>query len=157
MAYPDQWAYLSTIKRISPFELRFWLEKAEQQNKILGVRLPIEEDDSQPRNLPTSRRLKEVAIDTSLLPKQLEIVLGNQLFIDKQKLPAVLQTWLLRLAAFQNPEFYKAQAMRLSTHDIPRIISCAELFSQHIALPRGCIEDLLTLLNELKIKAVLRD
>ena len=157
VAYPDQWAYLSTIKRISPFELRFWLEKAEQQNKILGVRLPIEEDDSQPWNLPPSRRLKEVAIDTSLLPKQLEIVLGNQLFIDKQKLPAVLQTRLLRLAAFQNPEFYKAQAMRLSTHDIPRIISCAELFSQHIALPRGCIEDLLTLLNELKIKAVLMD
>lgn len=157
VTYPDQWAYLSTIKRISPFELRFWLEKAEQQNNILGVRLPIEEDDSQPWNLPPSRRLKEVAIDTSLLPKQLNIVLGNQLFIDKQKLPTALQTRLLRLAAFQNPAFYKAQAMRLSTHDTPRIISCAELFSQHIALPRGCMEDLLTLLSELKIKAVLRD
>lgn len=157
MTYPDQWAYLSTIKRISPFELRFWLEKAEQQNKILGVKLPIEEDVSQPWNLPPSRKLKEVAIDTSLLPQQLEIVLGNQLFIDKKTLPAALQTRLLRLAAFQNPEFYKAQSMRLSTHGTPRIISCAELFSQHIALPRGCLEDLLALLKELNIKAVLRD
>ena len=54
MAYPDQWAYLATIKRVSPFELRFWLEKAEQQNKILGVKMPLEEDDSQPWNLPPS-------------------------------------------------------------------------------------------------------
>ncbi|MEI8570949.1 DEAD/DEAH box helicase [Methylomonas sp. LW13] len=157
VTYPDQWAYLSTIKRISLFELRFWLDKAEQQNKILGVKLPMEEDDSQPWNLTPSRKLKEVAIDASLLPKQLEIVLGNQLFIDKLTLPAALQTRLLRLAAFQNPEFYKAQAMRLSTHDKPRIISCAELFSQHIALPRGCLEDLLSLMKELNIQAVLRD
>ncbi len=157
VTYPDQWAHLSTIKRLSPFELRFWLDKAEQQNKILGVKLPVEEDDSQPWNLPPSRKLKAVAIDTNLLPKQLDIVLGNQLFIDKQTLPAALQTRLLRLAAFQNPEFYKAQAMRLSTHDKPRIISCAELFSQHIALPRGCLEDLLSLMKELNIKAVLRD
>jgi len=157
MAYPDQWAYLSTIKRISPFELRHWLEKAEQQNKILGVKLPIEEDDSQPWNLTPSRKLKDIAIDASMLPKQLEIVLGNQLFIDKQTIPAILQTRLLRLAAFQNPEFYKAQAMRLSTFGIPRIISCAELFSQHIALPRGCQDDLVSLLSELNITAVLRD
>ncbi|MGR8933867.1 MAG: TOTE conflict system archaeo-eukaryotic primase domain-containing protein [Gammaproteobacteria bacterium] len=157
VAYPDQWAYLSTIKRISPIELRYWLEKAEQQNKILGVKLPIEEDDSQPWTLPPSRKLKDIAINAGALPKQLEIVLGNQLFIDKQTLPAALQTRLLRLAAFQNPEFYKAQAMRLSTFGIPRIISCAELFSQHIALPRGCLEELLALLKELNIKAVLRD
>jgi hypothetical protein len=32
---------------------------------------------------------------------------------------------LLRLAAFQNPEFYKAQAMRLSTYEKPRVISRA--------------------------------
>jgi hypothetical protein len=42
---------------------------------------------------------------------------------------------LIRLAAFQNPEFYKAQAMRLSTFGKPRIISCAEDFPQHAGLP----------------------
>lgn len=155
--YPDQWAYLSTVKRISAFELRHWLEKAEQQNKILGVKLPIDEDDSQPWILPPSRKLKDIAIDPGTLPKQLEIVLGNQLFIDKKLLPSALQTRILRLAAFQNPEFYKAQAMRLSTFGIARIISCAELFSQHIALPRGCLENLLSLLSELNIEPILRD
>jgi hypothetical protein len=35
---------------------------------------------------------------------------------------------LNRLAAFQNPEFYKAQSMRLPTFDKPRVICCAEEF-----------------------------
>ena len=48
---------------------------------------------------------------------------------------------IIRLAAFQNPDFYKTQAMRLSTWDKPRIISCAEEFAQHVALPRGCLQD----------------
>ena len=34
---------------------------------------------------------------------------------------------LVRVAAFQNPEFYQVQAMRLPTYGKPRIISCAEL------------------------------
>ena len=54
---------------------------------------------------------------------------------------------ILRIAAFQNPEFYKAQAMRLSTFGKPRIISCGEDFARHIAVPRGCIGEVLELLN----------
>ncbi len=37
--------------------------------------------------------------------------------------------------------------MRLSTALTPRVISCGEEFSRHIALPRGCREDLNTLLQ----------
>jgi superfamily II DNA or RNA helicase len=47
--------------------------------------------------------------------------------------------------------------MRLPTFGKPRIISCAELFSKHIALPRGCLDDVLAQLTELDIKASLRD
>jgi superfamily II DNA or RNA helicase len=157
VTYPDQWAYLSTIKRISPIELSQWLEKAEQQNRILGVRLPIDEDEGEPWKLPPSRKLKDISTDTDTLPKSVTVVRGNQLFIGKSDLSSALQTRIIRLAAFQNPEFYKNQALRLSTFGTPRIISCAELFSQHIALPRGCLEDLLTLFDELNIQPVIRD
>ncbi|MDO9103427.1 MAG: DEAD/DEAH box helicase family protein [Methylovulum sp.] len=154
--YPDQWAYLSTIKRISPLELNLLVEKAEQQNRILGVKLPIAEEDGEPWKISPSRKIKEI-IMTEPLPKQVNIVLGNQLFIDNNDLPAILQSKILRLAAFQNPEFYKAQAMRLSTFGKPRIISCAEYYSQHIALPRGCQNELMNLLDELKIQPVIQD
>ncbi len=65
----------------------------------------------------------------------------NQIYIAKEGLHPGLRNRLLRLAAFQNPEFYKAQAMRLSTYDKPRVIACAEDHPQHIGLPRGCLDD----------------
>ena len=72
-------------------------------------------------------------------------------------MPPALRNRLIRLAAFQNPEFYKAQAMRLSTFDKPRIIACAEDYPQHIGLPRGCLDDLLQTLSALNIKPVVHD
>ncbi len=156
VGYADQWAYLSTIKRITLNELNQLIEMAEQQNSILGVKLPINEEDGEPWKMPPSRKIKEISLYESL-PKRVTITLGNQLFIDKSNLPTALQSRIIRLAAFQNPEFYKNQAMRLSTFDKPRIISCAEYYSQHIALPRGCQDELINLLGELKIKPVTRD
>jgi hypothetical protein len=82
---------------------------------------------------------------------------GNQIYIDRLKLQPALVNRLARLAAFQNPEFYAAQAMRLPTFGKPRIISCAELFLRHLALPRGCLEDVLSLLNDLGIAVEIRD
>ena len=75
------------------------------------------------------------------LPSTLELVLGNQIYIAKEGLHPGLRNRLLRLAAFQNPEFYKAQAMRLSTYNKPRVVACAEDLPHHIGLPRGCLDD----------------
>jgi superfamily II DNA or RNA helicase len=94
---------------------------------------------------------------TGTLPDRISIVIGNQIFLDKENLPAPLRNRLIRLAAFQNPEFYKAQAMRLSTYGKPRIVSCCEEFPKHLALPRGCLDDLISLLGELKIRAEIKD
>jgi len=62
-----------------------------------------------------------------------------------------------RLAAFQNPEFYKKQNLRLSTALTPRIISCAEDHEKHISLPRGCLDDVKTLLQENKSHLAVED
>ena len=64
---------------------------------------------------------------------------------------------LIRLAAFQNPEFYKAQAMRMSVWGKPRVIGCAENYPQHIALPRGFLDAALDLLRDNDIACDLRD
>ena len=91
------------------------------------------------------------------MPKSLELVLGNQIYIAKAMLTPGLRNRLLRFAAFQNPEFYKAQAMRLPTYGKPRIIACAEDYPQHIGLPRGCLEEVRELLSDLKIRSLVRD
>jgi len=64
---------------------------------------------------------------------------------------------LIRLAAFQNPEFYRAQAMRFSTFSKPRIISCCGDFPRHLGLPRGCLNELLDLFKSLRIDVKLTD
>jgi type III restriction/modification enzyme restriction subunit len=79
------------------------------------------------------------------------------LFVDKSGLPSQLINQIKRLAAFQNPEFYKKQNMRLSTATTPRVIACAEDLPQYIGLPRGCRTDLEALLREYGISVEIED
>ena len=79
------------------------------------------------------------------------------LFVPKADLSQRAMTHLKRLAAFQNPEFYKAQAMRLSVARIPRVISCSEETSEYLCLPRGCESDLKEVGKELGIDVRFRD
>lgn len=154
--HDDQWAYLSAIGRLSRGELASILAEAAATGQILGVRLPSTEEDDEPWAALPSRRSKGPPIEGEL-PGSVEVVLGNQIYVDRTKLPPALVNRIARLAAFQNPEFYAAQAMRLPTFGKPRIISSAELFSKHVALPRGCLDDLLKLLDDAGVAAVLHD
>lgn len=62
-----------------------------------------------------------------------------------------------RIAAFYNPEFYAKQGMRLSTYDIPRIISCSELMDAYLAIPRGCEDDVIDILKHYNVEYIVED
>jgi superfamily II DNA or RNA helicase/very-short-patch-repair endonuclease len=133
------------------------VQEAERRGRILGVRLPPQDDGEEaPWAAPPSRQRKEPPI-VGELPRMLELVLANQIYIAKEGLHPGLRNRLLRLAAFQNPEFYKAQAMRLSTYDKPRVVACAEDHPQHIGLPRGCLDDVRRTLTDLAVRISIRD
>jgi superfamily II DNA or RNA helicase/very-short-patch-repair endonuclease len=155
--YADQWSFLSGIQRMPKQRVEAIVREAESRNRIVGVRTasPDDEDDAQPWKLTPSRRRDWVP--SGVMPKALELVLSDQLYAAKADLPPSLRNGLVRLAAFQNPEFFKAQAMRLPVYDKPRIIACAEDHSEHVALPRGCLADAQELLRGLKIKTTIRD
>jgi superfamily II DNA or RNA helicase len=155
--YPDQWAFLSSIQKMAHQDLERIVKNVQDEGEITGVRAVIlDETENEPWKLTPSRKYTEPPI-TGPLPDQLNLVVSNQVYIEKEGLPAPLRNRIVRLAAFQNPEFYKAQAMRLSTYGKPRIISCCEEYPKHLALPRGCQEELLQALGELKIKTRLID
>lgn len=155
--YPDQWAFLSSVRRIEQSSVESIVEQAEAGNRVVGIRHAVtEEDGPAPWALPPSRRSKEPAV-CGPLPENLELVLSDEIYIAKDVLSPALRNRIVRLAAFQNPEFYKSQAMRLPTYDKPRIIGCAEDHAHHIGLPRGCLSDLLELLSETGIKHRIRD
>ena len=90
-------------------------------------------------------------------PASLDVIVCNEILLEKQSLPPALQNRLVRLAAFQNPEFQRAQAMRLGTYGKPRIVSCAQDYPHHIGLPPGCLEAVLQLLADLKVSPIIRD
>jgi len=92
-----------------------------------------------------------------LLPESISATLSNLINLEKKGIPSPLLNQLKRLAAFQNPEFYKRQRMRLSTALIPRVICCTEDYPKHLALPRGCLDKIQDLLNENGIKFNLKD
>lgn len=157
--YADQWTFLASLRRLSREEVETIADRAAQRGRIVGVQTVANaenDDELTPWALPPSRQQTKPPI-VGPLPRQVELVLGNQLYLAKKDLPPALQNRLIRLAAFQNPEFYKAQAMRLSTFNKPRIINCCEDFPQHIGLPRGCLDAATKLLQSLKIKTTIID
>ncbi len=155
--YADQFTFLSSLQPMCLARLMDIVQTAQKRGEITGVRLVVtDENENEPWRDHPSRRLSEVPIHDLHL-ESVELILGNQIYIEKEHLPAELRNRLIRLAAFQNPEFYKAQAMRLSTFGKPRIISCAEDFQKHIALPRGCLDETVELLQRLGIAVTLRD
>jgi superfamily II DNA or RNA helicase len=156
--YEDQWAFLSSIRRLRQDEVQSLIRVTIPAGDIIGVRRSTFEDDeaSGPWNLPPSGRLPTQVIEEPL-PARVSIQRGNMIYVEKTGLPATFLNHLIRLAAFQNPEFYSAQSMRLSTFGKPRIIACAEELSDHIALPRGLLREVLDLFEEYGIAADVLD
>ena len=154
--WTDQWAFLASVRKIARSQVEQIVEDAERRGRILGIRLPPQDDEEAEPWTARPSRPRETAI-VGDLPGSLELVLGNQIYIPKHELHPGLRNRLLRLAAFQNPEFYKAQAMRLSTYNKPRVIACAEDLPHHIGLPRGCFDDVRKTLSDLGVRMAVRD
>lgn len=123
--YQDQWMYLSSVEKFS-------------KRSILSV---------------LSKHNMTEPANQALLPAQIDIIVKNGLYIKKENLPSALFSKIISLASFNNPEFFKLQAKRMSTYGIQRIISCSHEDSEHVILPRGCMDDLKKLFKQHSIKA----
>ncbi len=142
--YPNQWQLLASVRRIAADQVDWTVnDAARRMDSVLGVQSVGGGVALRRRNHGHCLRPEKQVetIPEGACPESLELVLGNSVYVPKAGLPEAMLNQIIRLAAFQNPEFYKTQAMRLSTWDKPRIISCAEEFAHHIALPRGCLQE----------------
>ena len=156
--YPDQWAYLASIPRIEPVVVEKLAREASESGNVVGV--PVVDDvelDPDSPWIPRPSRQRRDRISREELPRSVRAVLAGRLFVEKEGLPPSLLNEIKRLAAFQNPEFYKEQAMRLSTALTPRVIGCAEELSRYVALPRRCRESLAELASDVGVELRIDD
>lgn len=151
--YPDQWAFLASVRPMAPHDIEPTILLATGGVHPLDVTFIEDEELATPWKRQ-STSIKKLA---GQMPKSLTVTLANLIYFEKAQLPQVLANRLIRLAAFQNPEFYKAQAMRISVWGKPRVVGNAENYPQHIALPRGCLDAALDLLRDNGIACDLRD
>jgi superfamily II DNA or RNA helicase len=155
--FGDQWAFLASVRRMTPTEVEDLAREAVRRGQVLGVRSTRTEDDAgAPWERPPSGRVRPAPI-TSPLPKIVRAVLAQRLFVASEGLPSPLLNGIKRLAAFQNPAFYEKQRMRLSTAATPRVISCAEELPGYVALPRGCLPNLESLLEAHGVELLVED
>jgi hypothetical protein len=156
--YPDQWAFLSALERVPMVIAEEIVAESQRKGDLLGVRTSVTDDEERqdPWTLPPSRKRLERLIPGPL-PERVQIVRANLVYVEKSGLPSAMLNRLLRLAAFQNPEFYKAQRMRLSTYAKPRVIACGEDFAEHVALPRGCLTEVIALLEAHGVRPEVQD
>ena len=154
--FADQWTYLASIWKVPYKDVERITGEASKSNQIIGVRMsPVDEDDPPWMQLPSGKKRFKTNIADRLL--QVELVVANRVYIKTESVPSVLLNQLKRLAAFQNPEFYKRQNMRFSTHATPRVICCAEIVDGYLSLPRGCLGDVIVVMEEYGIQVEQRD
>lgn len=150
----DQWLFLSQVERLSKQRINAILAELPSCHDSMGLSQikTSEKDETMPWE--TKQAQSEEYKD---LPSQVEIVLSNMIYIEKAGLPQKLMSDIIRLAAFQNPEFYRAQAMRMPIYNIPRVINLSSETDEYLAIPRGCLEDLSKLVSNLGIMLIQKD
>ena len=147
--YADQWQYLGTVKTVKTEQVETIISQYSKINELGELVKETEDKPWEPK-----KKQKLSALD---FPAELKIIRANMLYIPLDGLSSPAINAIKRLAAFKNPDFYRAQAMRMAIYDKPRIICCADITEKYIALPRGCETPLLNLLNETNVNYKITD
>ncbi|MFE9694244.1 DEAD/DEAH box helicase family protein [Micromonospora sp. NPDC005806] len=131
--YADQWAFLSTLDRLSPGGAEHVARQAKQA--VTGA------------DVATMSRSAATQVHPPL-PPVVHVEAGAGLSIDATQLtPAALATFK-HAAAMANPKFYELQRLRKSTWDTPRFIQGYDLtLDDHLVLPRGLRHTIATIVE----------
>lgn len=141
---PDQWEYLSNCKCLS---MDFVESKIQEWSSQQAVFTKADVGDEGGEISKPWEKKMALALEKSDVSEPLFIVLADCIYIPKNSVKPRTLNRIRKLATFSNQQFYKMQAMRYSTKQIPRVIQCFRELDRYVTLPRGCIDDLKEKLN----------
>jgi superfamily II DNA or RNA helicase len=153
----QQWHQLAHVVRLTRTEVESIVQSAVQTGSAVGrTTMTVDFAEGAPwMGRPSGK--PRAPVFTGPLPCKIVATLSQRVFVERTGIPPSLANHIRRLAAFQNPEFYRRQAMRLALKQTPRIICVAEDTEHHVALPRGCITDLAELAERSRIPLEISD
>jgi superfamily II DNA or RNA helicase len=132
--HEDQWAYLSSLGRMSPAEVNRVARRAG------GVTVGTTIDRIGPA---VSTRIRAAA------PPVVHARLSSGIRLEAGELPPALHATLKHAASMTNPLFYERQRLRMSTWDTPRFLrSYDETLDGGLVLPRGLQDTVASLVEQ---------
>ena len=138
--YADQWEFLLNVEKLNETTLEEILKRNANAQPLGELSRTSEK---KPWEIPAATNIERVDFSSEIV-----ITKSNMLYIPLNQLSSKVLNHLKRIASFRNPEFYKRQGLRFSTYSIPRIISCADVTDEYLALPRGCEDAVTTMMQE---------
>jgi hypothetical protein len=161
--YDDQWQFLRSVKKYSNEEIQNSIHITERRIGSFDERLlrsvqitdvsPQKEPDYVENSQEYRANLEKRKIDTKISGEFTIRMVDNDGFV----LPRSIKDQIKSLATFKNPAFYQAQKLRLSTRQIPGIVSCCEERNGWLCLPRIYCEDTQKILMESGYIPILQD
>jgi superfamily II DNA or RNA helicase len=142
--YADQWEYLSRVRKPSAADLNAAL-RSFAPSAELGKLVPNEGEEDLGK--PWERKREERPLTQADFLGTVAITSANMLHIEKRNLSPRALNRIRRLAAFKNPQFHDHQRYRISTWNIPRIISTTDETEEYLSIPRGAYRALVGLLD----------
>ena len=123
--HKDQWAFLSTLGRMTPHELKRAADRAGKVAVATEVTRLVTPSSTETR--PQAAPVLRARLGAGIRMEQAELTPG-------------LAATLRHAASMHNPLFYERQRMRVSTYNIPRFLrSYDETLDGGLILPRGML------------------
>ena len=158
--YRNQWSRLLSTRKVSKERINKCLTDwcpAEGAMSIFQSDAEEPEDASVPLLFGRSPRPSLGHFHRDDVAGAMQIVLSDGVYIDKHNLKPRIQNAIRRIAAFSNSQFFMNLKMGFSNLDTPRIVYAGYDEGEYIVIPRGCLDDLKSLLDDAEISHSITD
>ena len=153
-AFPNQWAFLSTIQKISPAQIKNLLESS----------LVFQQTPSESKKTTSEDQLQSTEEDfdieivvTTTQGQEVKLILGAGISIPNIWLPDKLYRFFKKELNFPNPEFYAKERFGYSTWQTSRFIKTIDVNPEGITIPAGYLDQVLQFINENQFRVEIVD
>ena len=160
VAFEDQWSYLAGLPRLSRESLDGTLARVAPVRPLAP---PVQAGDASEHQHDFALQSDAAVLDLShprirsgMISGEVTVRLDAQIHMPRS-LPTPVLAALRRLATFPNPVFYEKLRLRFATFDTPRFLFVGEWHADRLVLPRGVLDQSLSLLETAGATVVVQD